>query len=428
MKKFITIIFLLLICSCTKKSNYDYTIKTIIEENTNTVIAINYPITNIVKINKELKKYVNNTYDTFLKNYNTISYLDKKHELNIDYTYYNLDNHYISTILFKHISSTDQSLVLNEVFNYVYDIKKQKQIKFTDILEDDEKDYIKSLICNLLVDKYSSSIDISKIANIDYENLNFSFSGEYVNIYFEGKSIANNNNILEINIPLTYFEKLQNLNIKKNIENVTNYIEPNINYIDIEKPVVALTFDDGPSKYTKEILETLKQNNSNATFFVLGNKIDDYSDTIIEMYNMGNEIGNHSYNHRWLTKLSEEEQREQIDKTQDVIKKYIGTSPIYLRPTYGSVNSKLRKNTNLEIILWNVDTKDWKYKKVDTIINNALKNVKDGSIILMHDTYQRTSEAVKILVPQLIKDGYQLVTISELKEVQKIKNKLNEKR
>ena len=152
MKKFITIIFLLLICSCTKKSNYDYTIKTIIEENTNTVIAINYPITNIVKINKELKKYVNNTYDNFLKNYNTISYLDKKHELNIDYTYYNLDNHYISTILFKHISSTDQSLVLNEVFNYVYDIKKQKQIKFTDILEDDEKDYIKSLICNLLVD------------------------------------------------------------------------------------------------------------------------------------------------------------------------------------------------------------------------------------------------------------------------------------
>ena len=95
MKKIITIIFLLLICSCTKKSNYDYTIKTIIEENTNTVIAINYPITNIVKINKELKKYVNNTYDNFLKNYNTISYLDKKHELNIDYTYYNLDNYVI---------------------------------------------------------------------------------------------------------------------------------------------------------------------------------------------------------------------------------------------------------------------------------------------------------------------------------------------
>ena len=145
------------------------------------------------------------------------------------------------------------------------------------------------------------------------------------------------------------------------------------------------------------------------------------------MYKNGNEIGNHSYNHRWLTKLSAKEQIEQISKTQYIIKKYTGYTPIYLRPTYGSVNQKLRNNTDLEIILWNVDTRDWKYKNVNTIVNNALKDVKDGSIILMHDTYKRTSEAVEILVPKLIEKGYQIVTISELKEAKKIKNKLNEK-
>lgn len=191
--------------------------------------------------------------------------------------------------------------------------------------------------------------------------------------------------------------------------------------------MVALTFDDGPSIYTEEILNTLKKYNSNATFFVLGNKIDNYNNIIIKMYENGNEIGNHSYNHRWLTKLSTEEQKEQINKTQEIIKKYTGYEPIYMRPTYGSINKKLRKNINLEVVLWNVDTKDWKYKNVNTIVNNALTNVKDGSIILMHDTHERTSEAVKILVPKLIEKGYQLVTISELKEVKKIRNNLNEK-
>jgi len=228
------------------------------------------------------------------------------------------------------------------------------------------------------------------------------------------------------------------LYLKVNYNEIKDYIDFTIvldseyenengyNYTNTKKSV-ALTFDDGPSIYTEEILNTLKKYDSHATFFVLGNKIDNYNNTIIKMYDDGNEIGNHSYNHRWLTKLSIDEQKEQINKTQEIIKKYTGYTPIYMRPTYGSINKKLRENINLEIILWSVDTKDWKYKNVNTIVENALKDVKDGSIILMHDTYKRTSEAVKILVPKLIENGYQLVTISELKEVKKIRNNLNEK-
>lgn len=231
---------------------------------------------------------------------------------------------------------------------------------------------------------------------------------------------------MQIDIPLSHFSKLKDLIIEK--KEIQLSIKPTINYIDISKPMIALTFDDGPSIYTEEILETLNTYHSNATFFVLGNKIEAHSGTIIKMYQYGNEIGNHSYNHRSLTKLSLEEQREQIEKTQDIIKKYTGFTPIYLRPTYGSVNSKLRNNTNLDIVLWNVDTKDWKYKDVNTIVNNTLRDVKDGSIVLMHDTHKRTSEAIKILIPKLIENGYQLVTVSELKEAQKIKNKIDETR
>ncbi len=427
MKKILIIFFSLLLCACTKKTSYDYRIKTIIEENTNTIIAINYPIIDVKKINKKIEKYINDTYDNFLKQYNEITFLNKKHELNIDYTYYNLANKYISITLFKHISSSDKELIINEVVSYIYDTRKKSEISFQEILSDNEKSKTKDLIINLLFEKYGSIIDIQKINNINFDNLKFGINNELIYIYFEGQELSNNyKDILEINIPLSYFSILSNLVVEK--KQVLQYIEPNINYIDISKPMVALTFDDGPSIYTKEILETLKKYNSNASFFVLGNKIDNYSDTIIKMYQDGNEIGNHSYNHRSLTKLSNEEQKEQIDKTQDIIKKYTGFTPIYLRPTYGSVNQNLRDNTNLEIILWNVDTKDWKYKNVNTIVNNALKDVKDGSIILMHDTHKRTSEAVKILIPKLIENGYQLVTISELKEAQKIKNNLNETR
>ncbi len=425
MKKIILIFCVLIVCACNKTNESNYRIKTIIEENANTIIAINYPITNIKKLNKKVKEYVNDTYNKFLKQYNEITFLNKKHELNIDYTYYNLADKYISITLFKHISSSDKELILNEVISYNYDINKKSEIKFDEIITSNEKSQIKDLIKNLLFEKYGSIIDLNKISSINYDNLKFSINNNNISIYFEAHEISNTYKDI-IQIPISHFNILEYLSIEK--KETPLYIEPIINYIDISKPMIALTFDDGPSIYTEEILETLNKYHSNATFFVLGNKIDAHSDTIIKMYQYGNEIGNHSYNHRSLTKLSTDEQREQIDKTQDIIKKYTGFTPIYLRPTYGSVNNKLRNNTNLDIILWNVDTKDWKYKDVNTIVNNTLRDVKDGSIILMHDTHKRTSEAVKILIPKLIENGYQLVTISELKEAQKIKNNINETR
>lgn len=425
MKKIILFIFLLLLCSCSSKINYSYSIKTIIEENPNTLIAINYPKTNIKKINKNIQNYIDETYNNFLKSYNEISFLEKKHELNIDYLHYNFSNKYISIVLFKHISSSNNELVINEVFSYVYDIEENKEINFKTLIDTNDVANFKDLIYNLLFENYGNYIDLNKVTTIDYNNIKFAIKNDELILFFEGSKLCNNyNEILEIHIPITYLKKLNQLNkvSKQDVE----YIEPTINYIDISKPVVALTFDDGPSRYTDEILDTLKKYDSNATFFVLGNKIEDYNNTIIKMYKNGNEIGNHSYNHRWLTRLSSEEQREQIEKTQEIIKNYTNYTPIYLRPTYGSVNKKLKNNTNLKIMLWNIDTKDWKYKDIDTIVNNALKDVEDGSIILMHDTYKRTSEAVKEIVPELIKQGYQLVTISELEEVKKIRKQLNE--
>lgn len=199
-----------------------------------------------------------------------------------------------------------------------------------------------------------------------------------------------------------------------------------VKVIDPSLPVVALTFDDGPSKYTKEILELLKENDAYATFFVVGNKVEAYSNTINIMIKNGNEVGNHSYSHKWLSRLSNNSIKEEINLTQNILKSTANYTPTLLRPTYGSVNKKLRGSTDLKIVLWDVDTKDWKLKSSEAIAKRALESIQDGDIVLMHDIYERSLNALKIIIPALKEKGYQFVTVSELKEINLIKQKMKE--
>ncbi len=187
--------------------------------------------------------------------------------------------------------------------------------------------------------------------------------------------------------------------------------------IDSDKPMVALTFDDGPSKdYTPIILDTLKENDANATFFVLGSEVKKNKDILIRMVEEGNQIGNHSYNHKDLTSISDYELWQQIVGTDEFIEDITGYTPTIMRPPYGFVNDEVRKRIYKPIILWSLDTLDWQSKNTEKISSKILDNVKDGDIVLMHDIYGTTADAVKIVVPELVKRGYQLVTIDELNQ------------
>ena len=187
--------------------------------------------------------------------------------------------------------------------------------------------------------------------------------------------------------------------------------------IDPNKPMIALTFDDGPNKKTTTpILDILKEYDSVATFFILGNRVSNNEELLKRMLEEGNEIGNHSYNHKELTKLSSEELREQIIDTQDAIIESTGFEPKLVRPTYGSYNDKLKSEIDMPLILWSIDTLDWKSRDANKVADYVLANVKDGDIILMHDIHDSTAEATQILVPKLIDMGFQLVTVSELYE------------
>lgn len=411
MKKIFLCIFVITLCGCSIKikTNHNDEIKTIIEENKNSVISINYPKTNIPILDNKIEKYINTNYKNFKNDYNNLLSLSDKSELNIDYEYY-YDDNYLSIGLFTFINSTNLENSLFNVKTFLYDLNKNKILSFSDIVEDEELNDINATIINKLI---QNNIELDCIKKQkDYDN--FIINDEFVFVFVENN---------KIDIPINLFSKL---NIEASSDEQTVFqTQENTKVLDPTKKTVAITFDDGPSKYTKEIINIFKKYDSNATFFVLGNKVEIYKDTLIESLKNGNEIGNHSYNHKWLIKLSLDEFKEQVNKTQQIIKDNTGYTPTLIRPTYGSINQKMKNSIDLDVVLWNVDSTDWKLKNAKKITNKVLKNVKDGSIILFHDTYKWTADALKTIIPKLIEDGYQLVTVSELKEIELLRENLN---
>ncbi len=181
-----------------------------------------------------------------------------------------------------------------------------------------------------------------------------------------------------------------------------------------DQKMVALTYDDGPSYYTETILDVLEEYNSVATFFVVGERVSTYSSILAREYALNCQIGNHTYDHSNLANLSSTLVKSQISQTNTAIENVIGVSPTVMRPPYGSYNSTVKSAVGMPLILWSIDTLDWKTRDATSTINSVLNNVKDGDIILMHDLYAATATATETIVPSLIKKGYQLVTIEEM--------------
>ena len=418
LKKIIIICFILVItgCNITDKKN----VTTVIEEDKNVLIAINYPITNINKLDKKIKNDIEKIYNNFKLDYENFNTLNDKSELNIDYTYNKVFDRYINISVNVFIDSSKLANPINYLKTYIFDTKKNKFITLKDIIDNANLKIFTKQLNKEIFKSYGSCLILDEVKRTiipDYTSYNLiNFDNKNLTVFFNPATITSSYcGLIKINIPLDKFDLM--IETKKETQMTLKSVEVPNKTIDPNQKVIALTFDDGPSKYTNELIEVLKENNVCATFFVLGNKVEIYNDTIRKLLEYGNEIGNHSYNHKWLTKLNQNELNEQINKTQEIIKKSTGYTPSIMRPTYGSINDKLRNNINLNIVLWTIDTMDWKYKSIEKIVSRGTKKAKDLDIILMHDTHKRTIEAVKKMIPILKNQGFQFVTISELNEI-----------
>ena len=187
------------------------------------------------------------------------------------------------------------------------------------------------------------------------------------------------------------------------------------------RPMLALTFDDGPGQYTDELLDCLEENNAHATFFMLGQNVSAYPDAPKRMLELGCEIGSHSWDHTQLTTISIDAVAKQFSDTDDALVQACGQAASVARAPYGDGNTDIYNTVNKPFFMWSLDTEDWKLLDADGDYNAVMNgDLTDGSIIMMHDIHEPSVKAALRLIPDLIAQGYKLVTVSEMAEAKNV--------
>ena len=178
---------------------------------------------------------------------------------------------------------------------------------------------------------------------------------------------------------------------------------------------VALTFDDGPNPvYTPELLDGLEKRNVKATFFLLGEAVEDYPDIAKRIYEDGHLIGNHTYDHVNLGNLCENTACEQVKKTNEIIERVTGYYPEYVRPPFGEWKENIDNDVTMIKVLWNVDPLDWATGNADAVVERVVGKCEDNDIILMHDASESSVKAALRIIDILTKKGYEFVTVDQL--------------
>ena len=234
----------------------------------------------------------------------------------------------------------------------------------------------------------------------------FNYNESKLNISIE----SNKEDIDSVEIPVNNLYKYINERYLKgeDLEKYNEYIKKR------SRKVVALTFDDGPNPNTTPVaLELLKKYNAKATFFMVGRSVTGNEDIIKQVVAEGHQIGNHSWSHPLLTKVTLEQAKSQINDTTEVLKKASGQDVHIMRPPYGGINSAIQAAVSQSFILWDVDTLDWKNRNTASIMKEVQKT-QPGSIILMHDIHQTSIDALPSVLQYLTEQGFELVTIDEL--------------
>lgn len=184
---------------------------------------------------------------------------------------------------------------------------------------------------------------------------------------------------------------------------------------DLQIRKVALTYDDGPdSRYSRELLEVLRKEKVTATFFLLGEKIEGREEIVRQMYEEGHIIGNHTFSHTDLEDLSARDAMRQLTDTNEAIRNCTGEYPQFFRPPFGNIRRETDRQIPMVLVSWNIDPRDWECQNTSVIVERVMNNLRDNGIILLHDGYEPTVEATRLLIPLLREEGYTIVSVEEL--------------
>lgn len=343
----------------------------ILKENKDYKVIVYYPYFKNKNINDKITEYIYNYTNNFIKNEKG------KRNLKINYEI-NYKNNLINIFFI-----INNSLYKNKIYKS-FNFNISSYIK-TSVSQNND------ILNNYIKQKYSTEI-YNVIKDLDESDINYKVTENYIHYYFNNNLFKDINYIP--NICIDYNGKI--------VHEKEKYDK-----------VIAFTFDDGPSKYTVDFKNTLILNNSKATFFMLGNRMKYNQDIISNIKENNMEIGSHTYSHKNLNHLNEKEVISEINSVTILYHEITDEDIKLFRPPYGNINQSVKKIVPFPIILWNIDTLDWLHRDKLKTYNSIIKNIKDGSIVLMHE-HPETLEALKMILPTLKEMGYKITTVSEL--------------
>lgn len=187
--------------------------------------------------------------------------------------------------------------------------------------------------------------------------------------------------------------------------------------IDPDKPLVALTFDDGPSEYTQQMLDLLAEHDCHATFFMVGKRMQLLPEMVTAVAESGCEVALHSWSHEDLSTCDRAHIWRSLSDNKAEADRLTGGNAVFVRPPWGKMSGdaySVCHQLGLYIITWSIDSEDWKTRNAEQTCQNVMGQLKNGAIILCHDTYPETVEAVRMFLPMLEERGYQIVSVGEL--------------
>lgn len=414
----------------------------ITQDNANTYCTVNYPFVGMPAIDDAIKQEAEAIVARF--NSDNADYVAASPEtrayLSVDYQSYVTGDSIVSFIFDIQYTRPNSQTPVQEIVTHNYFLLTGTEIKpeelfignYPELFSYKTLQYIDNnpeLYSDDTSDKEQYNDNTSALA----ENFtNFSISGSGLSLYFNPGRIAPDNfGCISFTIPteeilpfMIYDPFIEVALPLPNTPPQDETGESGIQGIDSSKPMIALTFDDGPNKgSTERILDVLENNGVHATFFIVGNRISYNKDIVKRAYELGCDIGSHSFDHAKLTELKKNGIKKEFSRTNDILKDVIGDTAHFVRTPYGSHTKQVLNAVDYPVILWNVDTEDWKSRNKKKILKRVIGKVNDGDIILMHDIYDSTADAVEVMIPKLIEQGYQIVSISEMFEAKGIKPK-----
>ena len=392
-----------------------------------------YPIFHDEKADVMMRNYVTHQVEDFLQRVDKKSN-DSDNELTVNYTIVHYDTHTLTIVFHKteQLSGKPEMRSQNVI---TYDLKKQTQLQLADIFKD--KTTAGTLLKRILHDHFQhlgsesfTAAELEQLSNIKFEDVReFALNDDAIVLYVNPHRPISEKSDTTISIKKDLLLVALDDAFAASSPSLTQETAKQPTYIidtmprhdistDPSVKMLSLTFDDGPGSLTPSLLDVLKKYGAHATFFVIGRQVAPNATIVRREVNEGNEVANHSWSHPNFTTLSYGGLRRQIGDTQQAIRDATGGyTPILMRPPEGVFNgvvSAYAQSQGLRIQLWSVDTLDWLNRDSQVVYNRIMSGAADGRVILLHDIYPTSISAATRAISQLIADGYQLVTVSEL--------------